>query len=214
MQRLPAYLAGLAVVLALAQTAAAQSLEPVLGASEETWHLGLRFHPPDEWGWSEQDVATSGFHEKHLSFYADVVIIRDYEGPRGTDYSDILGPDGFPGDDLTGTYDVFLLGFVVGIELWTAKPVPMSQVDGFRPSLGLVLGTSHQEWEYWNEFYDPSHILDPSGYYKCKRGSDKALGFEYGVALAISPFVFRYTEDSELGSRYSLGFVVWGPPAN
>jgi hypothetical protein len=200
-------------VLSIAGVSSAQSFELTAGDADPLWSLGARYHPPDWWWAAGKSPDQSRFWERHLSFYFDFLMSKNSSSPRGTDYSDILGPGGFPGDDLTGQYDVFLLGFVGGVELWSDKPISFSAVTGFRPSFGCFAGVSHIEGEFWNEYYDPMHILDASGYYKCKSGSHKEVGFEYGIGLAVSPLVLRYSKDTSLGERYQLGLVIWGSAA-
>jgi hypothetical protein len=116
-------------------------------------------------------------------------------GPRGTDYTGVLPPGGFPGDERIGTSE-HLLGTGLGATYQAHE------------RLGLFAGVSMQLLTTYFEYFDPTLILDPQGEYHVRADEEVLLGLVLGTHLLLTPELAlggRY--DTALGSAVvSLGF--------
>lgn len=116
-------------------------------------------------------------------------------GAAGTDYTGVLPPGGFPGDERVGTSE-HLLGLGAGA---TYQP---------HERIGLHAGISLQLATTYFEYYDPTLILDPSGRYHVRAAEDVLFGLVLGTHLLLTPELSlgaRYDSALESGV-FSLGF--------
>ena len=93
---------------------------------------------------------------------------------KGTNYDGTLGPGGFPGDEKTGESE---------------SGIGMSGGFTYRANdtFGAFAGLAYNVNTIYNNYYDPTHILDPSGHYNVTAEDDGALGLEVGGHLMASP---------------------------
>ncbi len=199
----------LVIVGALSTSSCAGGFEASLGHTDPAWQVSIHYHPsaPRE----GSSPAANGFWARHVSGYFTFLWSKDVDYPNGRDYTGILDSTGFPGDEQTGDYDIFDSSFGGGLEFWISRPHPYERDSANLLSAGVILGFSIVNRSDWNEFYDPMHILDSSGYYKVLEDESREYGLEVGAAVALSPVVLRGTYDTVLGTRVSLGYVFnWG----
>jgi hypothetical protein len=107
-------------------------------------------------------------------------------GPEGTDYTGVLPPGGFPGDERTGASE-HVLGAGFG-GTWRAHE-----------RLGLFAGLSTQLLTTYFEYRDPTLILDPQGEYHVRADEEVLFGLVLGAHLLLTP-------ELSLGGRYDTAF--------
>jgi len=122
---------------------------------------------------SEAGLVFSGVKYKDGVGYYCSANLKAGGGNGGTNYTDIIGPGGFPGDSFEGSFR----------EFWGITVGPTFRLASF---VGVYAGLAYQMTRTWNKYYDSSHILDPSGHYYIQAGSHSDFGAEAGVDFIIS----------------------------
>lgn len=97
----------------------------------------------------------------------------------GTNYDGVLGVGGFPGDDKTGE---------------VTRPIGISGGITYRAheKIGVFVGGALTLFTTYYNYYDPLHILDPSGEYNVTGEEETKAGLEIGAHFFLS-------------DRYALG---------
>ena len=117
--------------------------------------------------------AVGGFHYLDEGRGAYAAMHGDLGEGAGTNYDGILGSGGFPGDTKTGE---------------VTRPLGLSGGLTYRAheKLGVFLGGAFTTLTTYYNFYDPMHILDPSGNYNVTGEEETRMGLEFGAHIFIS----------------------------
>ena len=121
--------------------------------------------------------------------------VKSIDGGRGTDYTGILGKDGFPGDEKTGE-DTDGAGLSAGVTFSPARKI------------GLYAGMAFVGSTTYCNFYDSTGILDPSGHYHVECDEESTVGLELGAHYFVSEkvmFGLRHNTEFE-ATAFVLGF--------
>ena len=130
---------------------------------DSLFHLSVAsYNPPGE---------EYSYFVERIGFLYEIGI--GIESPTGTDYTDVLGEGGAPGDAAIGPS-----GNVFG---FTVAPT-------FMPTdwLAVMVGTSLWSIAGFNEFRDDDLLLDPEGRYYVENDDSFAIGLVIGMTVFFS----------------------------
>jgi len=137
-------------------------------------------------------IGYTGYAEDRISYFVSGE--GKFGGGRGEDYTGIIGPGGFPGDPFIESENSYY-GMSFGGTYLVKKRI------------GLFVGIGAGLTTEWCTYYDPSHILDLSGYYHVECDSGSEAGLVYGAHVFLNEkWVLGYEKNEALDNAlWSIG---------